>query len=107
MRDLPQVRRLTCPNCHRRYQSGQVAILGYHGDDYLIRCSCVCGLIATFLVTATSDDPKGPPITIDDVLAAHEFLKCYAGNVYGLIGLPKEEPKQLPPPKEPKDGEQW
>lgn len=82
--------RVACPVCKRRYVSGQVAILGHHGLDYLIRCACTCGAIATFLVT-NEDDPRQPPIAFEDVLIAHKFLEEYAGGIDGLFN------KELPP----------
>lgn len=82
-------KRVKCPVCGHSYQSSQVAILGMQGEDYLIRCICTCGAIATFLFS--QEKATDPPVTVDDVLIAHEFLKEYNGNADGLFA------KALPP----------
>jgi uncharacterized Zn finger protein len=91
VRDLPDLSSLACPNCGLRYLHDQRQIIAHHGNDYLVRCACLCGLIATFLLEAHED--KGPPITVEDVFIAHEFLETYSGDVYGLIAKKPVDPK--------------
>jgi hypothetical protein len=81
-----------CANCGAVYGRDDVSVVGNRDEYWFVRCSChSCGtqgigVVIVKEVTAEVAVPAGaPPFQVDDVIAAHEALRDYAGDVHGLF----------------------
>lgn len=86
-----------CASCGAVYGRDDVSVVGNRDDYWFVRCTCVgCGaqgigvvIVKQAPVPADAVPPGGRAIQVDDVLAAHELLRGYAGDMHGLFeGIP-------------------
>jgi hypothetical protein len=86
---LESVRDLQCPNCGARLASGGVRGVTAERTTLIVRLACgVCGEGSVAIVKR--DRPEfAEPITRDDVLDAHEFLKRWHGPVAEILAKAK------------------
>src|SRR5690348_7797957 len=84
---LASIREMECPCCGARLQSCGVRGITAEADALVVRLACaVCGENSVAVVKR--DGKRAPvPITRDDVLDAHEFLKTFHGPVGELISV--------------------
>ena len=79
---LEQIHALRCPSCGNRLEQGMVRGLATEGERLLIQIACaVCGETTLAIVEQVTEDvpAAAAPITRDDVLDAHEFLRRFDG----------------------------
>jgi len=85
-----------CANCGATYGREDVSVVGNRDDYWFVRCLCrSCGTqgIGVVIVKevaapsgpAPADQIEAPPLTVDDVLVAHEVLREYSGDARGLF----------------------
>lgn len=82
-----------CANCGTAYERSDVNVVGNRDEYWFLRCVChTCGtqgvgVVIVREVEVRSEERPGAerPLTVDDVLAAHELLRDYAGDVHGLF----------------------
>jgi hypothetical protein len=81
-----------CASCGRLYRRDDLRVVGTRDDHWFVRCTCeACASQGIAVVIVQTVVERIPPpsrdvIAIDDVLAAHEALREYNGNVDGLFG---------------------
>jgi hypothetical protein len=82
---LESIRDMECPCCGARLASCAVRGITAESSALVVRLACsVCGEASVAVVRRDTED-AGDPITRDDVLDAHEFLKRWHGPVGDLI----------------------
>ena len=83
---LANIRAMECPCCGARLDSAGVRGITAEAEALVVRLACnVCGENSVAVVKR--DGRQLPdPISRDDVLDAHEFLKRWHGPVGELIG---------------------
>ena len=82
---LESIREMECPCCGARLASCAVRGITAEADALVVRLACsVCGENSVAVVRRDATDGTAP-ITKDDVLDAHEFLKRWHGPVGELI----------------------
>ena len=82
---LQSIREMECPCCGARLQSCGVRGITAESDALIVRLACgVCGENSVAVVKRDGKTATAP-ITRDDVLDAHEFLKKFHGPVGELI----------------------
>ncbi len=82
-----------CANCGAAYDRTDVSVVGNRDEYWFLRCVChKCGtqgvgvVIVKQVEVKTEEESVGKgPLTVDDVLVAHEILREYAGNATGLV----------------------
>jgi hypothetical protein len=96
-----------CAACGQPYGQGHIRLIAQREELFFVDLSCDhCGSQAVAIVTIQVDGevarleggelvkasevdadaaPDGPPISADDVLAAHELLEGFEGDVHQLI----------------------
>lgn len=87
-----------CANCGAVYGREDVSVVGNRDEYWFVRCSChACGtqgigvvIVKEIASQAGDAEPAGArPFQVDDVLAAHDLLRSYSGDVHGLFeGIP-------------------
>jgi hypothetical protein len=83
---LESIREMECPNCGARLQSCSVRGITAEPDALVVRLACgVCGENSLAVVRRDGATKGAPPISRDDVLDAHEFLKKWHGTVDEII----------------------
>jgi hypothetical protein len=85
---LENIREMECPCCGARLASCAVRGITAEPKALVVRLACsVCGENSVAVVRR---DEKSiiAPLTKDDVLDAHEFLKQWHGTVAEVIGSP-------------------
>jgi hypothetical protein len=110
-----QLTSFTCPACGRRYRGSRIKLLAERDGLFFVDLDCSrCGSHTVAIVTVELDDselsivdasdielavdlepehlgeelPVGAAlVTGDDVLAVHELLTDFDGDVYALLGL--------------------
>lgn len=84
---LESIREMECPNCGARLQSCSVRGITAEPDALVVRLACsVCGENSLAVVKREGAAGAGPgPISRDDVLDAHEFLKRWHGSVAEIL----------------------
>ena len=84
---LESIRTMECPNCGARLQSCSVRGITAEPDALVVRLACsVCGENSLAVVKRENAAAPGPaPISRDDVLDAHDFLKQWHGTVDQII----------------------
>lgn len=86
-----------CANCGAAYAREDVNVVGNRDEYWFLRCVChTCGTQGVGVVivkemVATPVQPEDRVLTVDDVLAAHEFLRGYEGDVSNLFAPKKKE----------------
>ena len=86
---------ISCANCGAVYAREDVSVVGNRDQYWFVRCSChSCGtqgigvVIVKEVASPEVDEPA--PLQEDDVLAAHEALRDYAGDALGLFEAAKD-----------------
>jgi hypothetical protein len=86
---LESIREMECPCCGARLASCSVRGITAEPSALVVRLACsVCGENSVAVVKregATADADGPSPITRDEVLDAHEFLKRWHGPVAEII----------------------
>ena len=103
---------IRCPVCHRRYQTDDILTLDHREDMWLMALSCpeceTDGLVLAIvkseeteidqLTELTSDEiacfEMRGPITADEVLDFHEFMRDYHGDMAELLGDEPRPPRR-------------
>ncbi len=82
---LDSIRDMQCPNCGARLASCGVKGITAEQNALVVRLACsICGESSVAVVRR--DRPElADPLTLDDVLDAHEFLKTWHGRLGELI----------------------
>ena len=82
---LDSIREMECPCCGARLASCSVRGITAEPGALVVRLLCgVCG--ETSVAVVKREDVDGvPPITRDDVLDAHEFLRRWHGPVGEIL----------------------
>jgi len=83
-----------CANCGAAYGRDDVTVVGNRDEYWFVRCSCHgCGtqgigvVIVKEVATAVAEPKEdGQALKMDDVLAAHDLLQEYTGDMHGLFG---------------------
>lgn len=92
-----------CPVCGRPIDPARIRILAQRDDLTFVELPCLaCGVVALGMVTVApepiprrygeftaADEARfagRPPISADDLLAAHELLASWQGDLRGLLG---------------------
>ncbi|HWP61954.1 MAG TPA: hypothetical protein VNO86_00570 [Candidatus Binatia bacterium] len=93
-----------CTVCGRPIDPGRIRILAQREDLTFVELPCrACGVVAVGMVTFVGEPSRPsrygeftaadearfahrPPISADDVLAAHELLSSWHGDLRGLLG---------------------
>lgn len=82
---LESIREMECPCCGARLESCAVRGITAETDALVVRLACsVCGENSVAVVRRDAREAAAP-ITRDEVLDAHEFLKRWHGPVGELI----------------------
>jgi hypothetical protein len=82
---LESIREMECPCCGARLASCAVRGITAEADVLVVRLACsVCGEASVAIVKREGREAE-PPITRDDVLDAHEFLKRWHGTVGEIL----------------------
>lgn len=82
---LESIREMECPCCGARLASCAVRGITAEANELVVRLACsLCGEASVAIVKRDHGDDAAP-ITRDDVLDAHEFLKRWHGPVAELI----------------------
>jgi hypothetical protein len=82
---LENIREMECPCCGARLASCAVKGITAEADALVVRLACaVCGENSVAVVKRDGATDR-EPITRDDVLDAHEFLRGWHGPVRDLI----------------------
>lgn len=82
-----------CANCGAAYDRSDVNVVGNRDEYWFLRCVChTCGTqgVGVVIVREVQVRPDNAgdgeiPLTVDDVLSAHELLRDHAGDVHGLF----------------------
>ena len=82
-----------CANCGAAYDRTDVSVVGNRDEYWFLRCVChTCGTQGVGVVIVREIEvrpedrlPQGQPFAVDDVLAAHDLLRDYEGDVHGLF----------------------
>jgi hypothetical protein len=85
---LESIREMECPCCGARLASCAVRGITAEPAALVVRLACaVCGENSVAIVKreVVDDKPEPPPISRDDVLDAHEFLKRWHGPISEAI----------------------
>ena len=82
---VESVRDIECPNCGARLSSGGVRGIIAERGALIVRLTCgVCG--ESSLARVRRDRTElAAPITLDDVLDVHEFLRQWHGPLADLL----------------------
>ena len=83
---LENIREMECPCCGARLAS--CAVRGITAEPNALVVRLACGVCGENSVAVVKRDEKAlvAPLTRDDVLDAHDFLKTWHGTVSELIG---------------------
>jgi hypothetical protein len=83
---LDSVRQMECPNCGAHLRTCAVRGITAKPNAFVVRLACrVCGENSLAVVKRDPPGDVGQPISPDDVLDAHEFLKRWDGTVQEII----------------------
>lgn len=79
-----------CATCGTPYAPEDVTVVGNRDDYWYLRCHCkTCGAQGVGVVIVKTVEPpkpgERPPLSTDDVVAAHELLYGYRGDLLGLF----------------------
>ncbi len=83
---LESIREMECPCCGARLASCSVRGITAETSALVVRLACsVCGENSVAVVKREDAAETESPITRDDVLDAHEFLKRWHGRVGEIV----------------------
>ena len=83
---LDSIREMECPNCGAHLRTCAVRGITAEPNAFVVRIACrVCGENSLTVVKRGSPDEVGQPISLDDVLDAHEFLDRWNGTVQEIV----------------------
>ena len=83
---LENIREMECPCCGARLASCAVRGITAEPNALVVRLACsVCGENSVAVVKREERKSIAAPLTRDDVLDAHEFLKAWHGTVKEII----------------------
>ncbi len=79
-----------CAACGTAYAPEDVTVVGNRDDYWYLRCRCQeCGVQGVgVVIVKTVERPKPderPALSTDDLLAAHQLLHEYRGDLLGLF----------------------
>ncbi|HEU5286977.1 MAG TPA: hypothetical protein VFV20_01105 [Candidatus Limnocylindria bacterium] len=101
-----QAKNYDCNVCGTNHSRSEISVLGKREGGWVVRVTCSkCETVVTLLVfvgdkaqettatsaakktapTAAPRRPRRPPVTLDEVLDAHELLDSYTGDAQGLF----------------------
>jgi hypothetical protein len=103
-----------CTVCGKPIDGGRIRLLAQREEHAFVELECVaCGTTTIGIVTIDDEDPDaahldtapfgefgpadearlraGTAFDTDDVLAMHDFLAGYRGDLRGLVGRPRED----------------
>lgn len=97
--------RLYCLGCGRRYQRHDLQLVGAGSDELDLYMHCnACGLYLQLTVAEQDaavssvvvampgparewqEEPRGAPVTVEDVTDMQRFLISFAGDIQSLLG---------------------
>jgi hypothetical protein len=98
-----QAKNYDCSVCGTNHSQSEISILGKREGGWVVKVACSkCDTTITLLVyaggeKATTVAPatrrakriEGPPLTLDDVLDAHDLLGSYNGDAVALFAPPE------------------
>ena len=97
-----QAKNYDCSVCGANHAGSEIRLLGRHEAAWIVRVTCLrCDTVFKLFVYADreraslapmSEPParaKRPPLSLDDVIDAHEFLERFDGDVRALFGKGK------------------
>jgi len=96
------VANIQCVSCGERYARNDIYVLGHHEDIWVSAVVCSrCGTQGLVFATVRDDErfevtsnpaadeaaayAQWPPLSIDDVLDVHEYLRDFHGDVSALF----------------------
>jgi len=99
------VARVRCAVCRHHFRASDVQILGRRGNAWAMRVACpMCRTQALLFAVLTeraaqtiysdlTPDEWGrfkdrPPISLDDVIAFHEYIRAYEGDFSEILDEP-------------------
>ena len=86
---LENIREMECPCCGARLKSCAVRGITAEPNALVVRLACsVCGENSVAVVKREEKKAVAAPITRDDVLDAHDFLRSWRGTVNEVISPP-------------------
>ena len=94
-----QAKNYDCSVCGTNHSRSEISLLGKREGAWVVRVACSkCATAITLLVYAGGDKPtavtqltsgpkrpRKPPLTLDDVLDAHDLLGSYSGDALALF----------------------
>lgn len=91
-----QAKNYDCSVCGTNHSRSEISILGKREGAWLVRVACSkCTTSITLLVYVSDKTstvaatatrlPRRPPVSLDDVLDAHELLDSYTGDATKLF----------------------
>jgi hypothetical protein len=107
-----QLTSFSCSSCGRAYRSSHIRVVAQRDELFFVDLSCRrCGAESLAIVTVESDDPDmprldvgdlmdaaavlseapetdEPAVSVDDLLAMHDFLGRFDGDFQGLFDDP-------------------
>jgi len=90
-----------CSVCGTNHSRSEISILGKREGAWVVRVACSKCETAISLLVYVSDkspalaattvrrQPRRPPVSLDDVLDAHEILESYSGDAQKLFAREK------------------
>ncbi len=103
-----QLSGFSCSACGRPYRPSQIRVLAQREELFFVRLSCRgCGSHSVAIVTVQVDETDSSvgvgeleeieqgarPVTADDVLEMHEFLRGFDGDFRSLFGDSRQTPR--------------
>ena len=95
-----QAKNYDCSVCGTNHSRSEISVLGKRAGAWVVRVACSkCQTTITLLVyageqalaaTPVAKRLRRPPLTLDDVLDAHEALGSFDGDALALFG-PREK----------------
>lgn len=80
---------LKCANCARPYARADLYVVAEDDAYVFVRCECrACrreGVAVVLVEYARPSATRRPPISVDDVLNAHDALAGYEGDLQELL----------------------
>ncbi|HZP95884.1 MAG TPA: hypothetical protein VFC31_06060 [Candidatus Limnocylindria bacterium] len=95
-----QAKNYDCSVCGTNHSRSEISVLGKREGGWVVRVTCSkCATAITLLVfvgdggeekpkalpTTTPRRQRRPPVSLDEVLDAHELLDSYTGDAHGLF----------------------
>ncbi len=98
-----QAKNYDCSVCGTNHSRSEISVLGKREGGWVVRVTCSKCQTAISLLVFVGDStdkpaaspkparaaaprrPRRPPVTLDEVLDAHELLESYTGDAQGLF----------------------